>query len=116
MARPRLMVRPRVVLGAVVLVGLLAAAASLSVPVSASFADDPILRLRAFGRAQDSPVERVDCGSALEGLKADEAPPTIYGLARDRACQRESWRRALAATAAASVVLVLTFLALSRLR
>ena len=116
MARPRLVVRPAVVLGAVVLVGLLAAGASLSVPVSASFADDPILRLRGFGRAQDSPVEAVDCGSALEGLKADEAPPTIYGLARDRACRQESWRRTLAAAAAASVVVVLALRALTRLR
>ena len=104
------------VLGALVLVGLLAAGASLSVPVDASFGDDPILRLRAFGRAQDAPVARVDCGTAIEGLRADDEPPTIYGLARERACQREAWRRTLSAAAAASVVLVLGFLALSRLR
>ena len=116
MARPRVVLRPRMVLAGLVLVGLMAAGASLAVPVDASFGDDPILRLRAFGRSQEAPVDSVDCGSAIEGLRADEAPPTIYDLARDRACREESRRRTLAAAAAVSVVLVLAFLALSRLR
>ena len=95
-------------LGAVVaILGVLASAALLIVPVDAAFADDPLLRLRPSDPAAHQAASRVDCGVALTSLRRRSEGLTFYGLARDQACRQAGSRRAAAAVAAGGVVALL---------
>ena len=89
---------------AVVVLGLLAAASFLVLPVEASVGGDPILRLRVFGAGPAELADEVRCGSPLANLSRRSDGLSLYVLAADRACRHASSRRAAAAVAAAAVI------------
>ena len=99
----------RSLLVAVVVIGVLSAAAAVLLPVKAAFGDDPILRLRSLDTASAGPVTDVECGSALGGLQGGHDTVTLYGIARDRACRDAASRRLLSAIAAGAIVVLLGF-------
>lgn len=104
---------PRRLGAAVVGLGLLAALSFLVLPVKASVAGDPLLRLRAFGAAPAQLADEVRCGSPLANLGRRSAGLSLYVLATDRACRNASSRRAATAVAAAGVVGLLGALSLT---
>lgn len=76
-------------------------------PVDASFADDPLLRLQGFGRQAGPAPTTADCGSALSNLGTPSGGGTLYEVARDRACHEASKRRAAIAFAGGLVLVVI---------
>ena len=75
-------------------------------PVDASFADDPLLRLQGFGRQAGPAPTTADCGSVLANLGNPSGGGTLYEVARDRACHDVSKRRAALAFATGLVFVV----------
>lgn len=73
--------------GAVLLLLLLVA------PVRASFGDDPVLRLQGFDAARSFLPTSVSCGIAPANLATPSGTRSLYDVARDRACHRNSVRR-----------------------
>ncbi len=94
--------RPRVVSAGVMLVGMVVGLLMLFVPVRASFADDPILRLKAFDRQRASLSTEVDCGPAPSNVGEPQGTGSLYDMARDGACHRVGYRRFWLALAVAS--------------
>jgi hypothetical protein len=92
---------------AVALLGILVALVLLFVPIEASFADDPLLRLQGFGRQAGPAPTTADCGSPLSNLGTPSGGGTLYEVARDRACHEASKRRAAIAFAGGMVLVVL---------
>lgn len=107
---------PRRLGAAVVALGLLGALSFLILPVRASVAKDPLLRLGAFGGAPAAPAGDVRCGAPLTNLSRRTDGLSLYVLATDRACRNAASRRTAAAVAAAAVVGVLGAIALSGAR
>lgn len=108
---------PRRLGAAVVALGLLGALSFLVVPVRASVAGDPLLRLRVFGDATAAaPAAAVRCGAPLTNLSRRSEGLSLYVLATDRACRNAASRRTAAAVAAGAVVAVLGAIALSGAR
>ena len=92
-------------LGAVLVVcGVLAGAVLLLLPVRATFGGDPLLRLEAFGAGLSGPTAGVACGSPLTGLGRASGSPSLYAVAKDRACQHAASRRVATAAALTGVV------------
>lgn len=83
------------------------AVAVMFLPVHASFADDPLLRLQGFGRQAGPAPTKADCGSALSNLGTPSGGGTLYETARDRACHDVSQRRAALAFAGGLLLVVL---------
>ena len=107
---------PRRLGAALVALGLLGALSFLVVPVRASVAGDPLLRLRVFGDTTAQPAGHVRCGAPLANLSRRSDGLSLYVLATDRACRNAASRRTAAAVAAAAVVGVLGAIALSGAR
>ena len=95
----------------VAVLGVMIAAAFLSMPVDASVDDDPLMRLRAFDAAPTAALS-VQCGTALNEDSATGGA-SLYDLARDNACRDASLRRALTAVAAGAVVALSGLLAMA---
>ena len=74
----------------------------LFVPVRATFAEDPILRLKAFDRQRTSLATEVDCGPAPSNVGEPSGSGSLYEIARDGACHRAGYRRFWLAIAVAS--------------
>jgi hypothetical protein len=83
-------------------------------PVSASFADDPLLRLQGFGRQAGPAPTTAECGSALSNLGTPSGGGTLYEVARDRACHDVSQRRGAIAFAGGLLLVVLGFVGMVR--
>lgn len=98
--------RPRVLSAAVMAAGMAVALLMLFVPVRASFADDPILRLKAFDRQRASLATEVDCGPAPSNVGEPQGTGSLYDIARDGACHRVGYRRFWSAIAVASTFVV----------
>ena len=85
--------RPRLLSAAAILVGMVVSLLMLFVPVRASFAEDPILRLKAFDRQRTSLATEVDCGPAPSNVGEPSGSGSLYDIARDGACHRAGYRR-----------------------
>ena len=59
----------------------------LLLPVDAAVGSDPLLRLRSFDAAPAA-AGTVDCGTVLGDTAADDGRADLYGMAREKACQR----------------------------
>jgi hypothetical protein len=99
--------RDRRLCGVLALIGVLIAIGVIFLPVEASLADDPLLRLQGFGRQAGAAPTTADCGSALSNLGTPSGGETLYEVARDRACHNASKRRAAIAFAAGLPLVVL---------
>jgi len=92
--------------GLLALLGVLAAAVFLVIPVDAAFASDPLLRYGRFS-AQVPEATDIRCGAPVSNLLRRSDGVSFYSLARDHACQEAVSRRAATAVAAGSLVAVL---------
>lgn len=110
MRRPRLarLARPspRRVGAALAVLGVMAGAAILIVPVDAAFADDPLLRYGRFAGSEPV-VTDIECGAPVSNLLRRSDEPGFYNLARDGACREAASRRAATAVAAGGVIALL---------
>ncbi len=88
------------------ILGLVAAAAFLVVPVEAAFADDPLLRYGRFA-GSDAATTEIECGAPVSNLLRRSDGLSFYGVARDDACRQAASRRAATAMAAGGMVTVL---------
>lgn len=89
----------------------------LVVPVSATFADDELLRLSQLDPQLSPPSPEASCGSARAALGAGdevEDRSSFYELARARACEEAGLRRVLG-TGAGSGVMVMAALVIGRI-
>jgi hypothetical protein len=105
-------VRVRRLAAIVSVLGVMIAAAFLTMPVDANVDDDPLMRLRTFDAAPATALS-VDCGTALGEDSAATGGASLYDLARDNACRDASLRRVLTAGAAGSVVALSGLLAMA---
>ena len=95
--------RSWLLLSLAVVIGLIAAAASLGVTVTTSVDDDPILRLVELDATKTDSQGPVACGSVFDDPRSD-GPISIEALARDRGCREEASLRRAAAVGAAALV------------
>jgi hypothetical protein len=79
-------------------------------PVSARFADDPLLRLRQLDPELSPPTASAVCGSPVRNLNPTPTGPTLYELARADACQEATRRRLGAALATGGVIVMVGLL------
>ena len=107
---------PRGLCVALVALGLVSAVALAVLPVDVAFGSDPLLRLHAFGNRSHLPVTGVDCGSPVGNLTGGADSFGLYGLARDKACQRASSRRMATGVAAGGAVAMLACVGLAGVR
>lgn len=92
--------------GAVALLGVLAAAAFLVIPVDAAFASDPLLRYGQFATPEPAATD-IRCGAPVSNLLRRTDGVSFYSVARDDACREAASRRVASAVAAGSLIAVL---------
>ena len=107
--------KPRRFGAVLALLGFVVAAACLTLPVKAAFADDPLLRLQTFGSASALPA-KVSCGTPLSNLGRRGDGLTLYSVALDHACRNAAARRIAVAAAAGGVIAILGAIALAGAR
>ena len=105
-------VRARRLAATVAILGVMIAAAFLTLPVDATVDDDPLMRFRSFDAAPAAALS-VQCGTALGPARDGTGGASLYDLARDNACRDAALRRLLTAGAAGSVVALSGLLAMA---
>ena len=109
----RLRPSPRGLCLALAAIGAVSAVALVVLPVQAAFGADPLLRLHSLGNGPVEATSQVSCGSAVGNLTRSAEGVSLYGLARDEACQRASTRRVATGIAGGGVIAALALVALA---
>ncbi len=94
-------------------VGVALAVVFAILPVSARFADDPLLRLRQLDPELSPPTASAVCGSPVRNLNPEPTGPTLYELARADACQHAARRRLGVALATGGVIVMIGLLGMT---
>ncbi|HEX6596054.1 MAG TPA: hypothetical protein VF045_03915 [Acidimicrobiales bacterium] len=76
------------------------------VPVSVTFGNDPLLRLRELDPELSPPPNNAHCGSPVRSLDVAPADTSLHELARANACEDAARRRLAAAVAGGAVLFV----------
>ena len=97
--------RSRVLPLALILGGVVVAVLLLFLPLKASFADDPVLRLTGFDRQGPFEATEVDCGPAPANVGEPIGTGSFYDIARNDACHRVGYRRFWVATATGAMLM-----------
>jgi hypothetical protein len=109
----RLRPSPRGLCLALAALGLVSAVALAVVPVDAAFGADPLLRLHGFGNPSSEAASDVSCGAPVSNITHHSDGLSLYGLARDDACQHASSRRLATGVAAGATVAMLALVGLA---
>lgn len=88
------------------LTGVLVAVVFALVPVSVTFGDDPLLRLRELDPELSPPPNTAHCGSPVRSLDVPPGGTSLHELARANACEDAARRRLAAAVAGGAVIFV----------